>query len=129
MAILRRARRPMQRLHRHNRNATGRSIATSATIAIAAAAAIAIETATVGIATAIATFGATVRGIRAAMDVHAATILETIAVNPTRAGPSRGNRNATPAPSAAKRLDRNKRPVKIKDPAKIKAPVKTRRLA
>jgi hypothetical protein len=137
LAILLRALRPRRPLRRHNRNATGRSIATPATIAIAAAVVIAIETAIVAIATAIATFGATVRGIRAAMAVQGVKILVTIAVNPIRAGPRiRANRSATPAAaSAASCLAKTRLPgktrrlAKTKRLAKTSRPVKTRRLA
>jgi hypothetical protein len=133
LAILPRALPPRRPLRRHNRNAIGRSIATPATIAIAAAVAVAvaIETAIVATATAIATFGATARGIRAATAVHAAKILETIAVNPIRAGPRiRAKRSATPAAaSAASCLARTRRPVKTSRLGKTRRPVKTSRLA
>jgi len=91
--------------------------------------AIAIETAIGATATAIATFGATVPGIRAATAVHAAKILETTAVNLTHAGLRiRGNRSATPAASAASRLGRTRR-AKTSRLVKTSRPVKTRRLA
>jgi hypothetical protein len=127
LAILLRARRPRRPLRRHNRNATGRNIARSATTAIVAAAATAIETAIVE--TAIATLGATLRGIRAATAVHAAKILGTTVVNPTHAALRvRGNRSATPEASAANCLVKTC-PAQTRGLGQTSRPAKTRRLA
>jgi hypothetical protein len=64
-------------------------------------------------------------------------ILETIAVNPIRAGPRiRANRSATPPPASAascpaktRRLAKTRHPGKTRRLAKTSRPVKTRRLA
>lgn len=99
-------------------------------IAIAAAVRIEIEIAIAETAIAIATYGVTGRGIRAATAVRAASIREIIAMKLTRAGLRiRASRTATPAFSAASRLAKIKGLVKTKDLAKIKERVRSSRLA
>lgn len=95
----------LRRPRRPKRNATGPRIAMRVTTAIAAVP-IAIETAIGEIATAIETFGATARGIRAGTDVHAATIRGWTTVP--------DNQNAARTPRVARRRGKSKHPVKSK---------------
>jgi hypothetical protein len=110
-------------------------------IAIAAAAT-ATETAIAVIAIEIATFGVTAPATRAATAVRAVRILETIAMNPTRAGLKvRANRIAMPAANAAssrakikhhgktRHLARNRHLARSSPPAKTRRHAQTRGLA